>query len=523
MIKKNIAIIGGGVSCVAFVRCFTQSAIAAGLKDLRITIFEPSRHFGTGLAFQPDSPILIEHGGIHISSINPQDINEFSEWLRQQPALHDEIIVEGLDSSAGRNFIPRQVFGRYVKDKFDEAVSHAARNGAEVRIVRDSVARINDGPVQAIETSSGRTYESDFTILCTGHNQPEDLYGLKGTPAYINNPYPVSKKLAGIPSDKRVAIIGNSLTAVDAAVALKAAGHVGNVTMLTRSHVRLKCRGVINLRQLQYLDRDLINDIASRKGTFTVRDALRLLRSELRNSRCDWRTLFRNDNERVSLVQHLENEISIAKTEREWQSIFFSMRPAVEVCWRHFDAASRKIMFDRFNRTWTNIRSPIPVQNAAILLEMASRNQLDMIPDITHIGYCETTAGYVAETRSGEKQAFDMVINATGSSRSIGADDSLMFRLLEDGLVRRHPFGGVDVDFDSSSVIGPDRVPNPRLRVIGHNTQGVYFYASSLGVVSSNCKRVAENLTAYLLDESARAPMSDRGRTAHEVANGSHC
>ena len=61
------------------------------------------------------------------------------------------------------------------------------------------------------------------------------LPALAAAPGYFNSPYPVSELAAGIAADATVCVIGTSLSAVDAVVALQQAGHRGPLICVSRN------------------------------------------------------------------------------------------------------------------------------------------------------------------------------------------------------------------------------------------------------------------------------------------------
>jgi uncharacterized NAD(P)/FAD-binding protein YdhS len=64
---------------------------------------------------------------------------------------------------------------------------------------------------------------------------------------------------------------------------------------------------------------------------------------------------------------------------------------------------------------------------------------------------------------------------------------------MKSGLIRANPFGGIQVDYETSMVkSGRDKVKN--FYAIGHLTSGTYYFVSSLDMVSMGAKRVARNV-----------------------------
>ncbi len=79
-------------------------------------------------------------------------------------------------------------------------------------------------------------------------------------------------------------------------------------------------------------------------------------------------------------------------------------------------------------------------------------------------------------------------------------EDVLMHNLIQSGVARPHLFGGVDVDFNSSAIISDSNCINKNIRVLGHNTIGVYNYTSSLEMIAKKADKIAHDF-AYLIKE----------------------
>ena len=71
--------------------------------------------------------------------------------------------------------------------------------------------------------------------LCNGNLPSRAFPALAAAPGYFNSPYPVSELAAGIAADATVCVIGTSLSAVDAVVALQQAGHRGPLICVSRN------------------------------------------------------------------------------------------------------------------------------------------------------------------------------------------------------------------------------------------------------------------------------------------------
>ena len=96
------------------------------------------------------------------------------------------------------------------------------------------VTPLANGRVRVL-AESGQPCVARRVALCNGNLPSRAFPALAAAPGYFNNPYPVSELAAGIAADATVCVIGTSLSAVDAVVALQQAGHRGPLICVSRN------------------------------------------------------------------------------------------------------------------------------------------------------------------------------------------------------------------------------------------------------------------------------------------------
>ena len=107
--------------------------------------------------------------------------------------------------------------------------------GIPVDVEHAEVIRMRFSPDRDVllTTDGNVTHISSVLILCTGHNAPEDHYGLAGSPNYIRDPY---TRFAFADCDGvEVGILGSGLTAVDSVTALAGTHRAVKITCFSRS------------------------------------------------------------------------------------------------------------------------------------------------------------------------------------------------------------------------------------------------------------------------------------------------
>ncbi|MFC3908834.1 FAD/NAD(P)-binding protein [Legionella dresdenensis] len=494
--RKTVAVIGCGASAVAFLHSFVDICIDNQIDYLDFIIFEPSSELGSGLAYQTDTDNLIINRPLESMSVNVNISSDFKHWMDKHHISSKDIITDGHTT-----YSSRPLFGKYLSDTLEKVLLKALQNHIQIRIVRKTAIKVLKTESYKIITADNEVLHSNYIIFCTGNNQPHDIYSLNETPSYINNPYPLYPKINSIQHKKTIAVLGNSLTAIDIALALSNKGYKGKIILFSRSPNYPKVRGPIRPYKLKFLTNCALTNIKQTKTKISLRDLLRLLRKELKTSGTDWKMLFKENLENQSALAVLENEVTQANLHRSWQSILCATNEIIELSWSILTNTAKIQFLKKYSRVWLNNRTPIPLSNAKKLIKIIKIGQLEFIPRINSIVYDSRLQKYSIRTENNATYLCETVINATGPSRYIHSCDFLMNSLLEEGLARENAFGGLDVDFETASLLDSEGNKDNNLRLLGHNTTGTYGYTSSLEMITKKAQIIAINL-ANLIQET---------------------
>jgi len=208
---KRVAIVGAGPSGLFMFKSLLEN----GAKDMAITLFEKKAQLGAGM------PYSIEGANKeHITNVSANEIPELvtpvSEWIKTVP--EDVLASYSITRDHFNEYkvLPRLLFGKYLEAQFELLTMAATLAGIKVSIFSDMpIADILDIPeknIVKISNYSGKVWEFDTAIICTGHSWPKKHEGK--VPGYFDSPYPPAK--LGIIANHAVAIKGSSLTAIDA-------------------------------------------------------------------------------------------------------------------------------------------------------------------------------------------------------------------------------------------------------------------------------------------------------------------
>jgi uncharacterized NAD(P)/FAD-binding protein YdhS len=198
--NATIAIVGAGFSGTALAWRLLRTEGFRG----RVVLVERSGRFGPGLAYgaaRPRAVLNVPAGNMSLDERQPADFLDFLESQGCAAGAHE--------------FVPRQLYGRYLETRLDEVARSGTTRGRLLRVTGEvtSLARADDGFVVTI--GSGQRLFADRIVLATGHSPPATLPSLsrlEGTSTYVRNPW------ATLPPCRpggRVLIVGTGLTMAD--------------------------------------------------------------------------------------------------------------------------------------------------------------------------------------------------------------------------------------------------------------------------------------------------------------------
>jgi uncharacterized NAD(P)/FAD-binding protein YdhS len=143
----DLCVIGGGFTGIAGAIALLNTVD----EPFRLSIIEPKSDIGRGVAFGGHHPLLLLNVRARDLSVSASQPGDFLNWAfsqldqgEQHGALH-----EGLAHA----FLPRQLFGEYVRQRFFQAASR--RKNVELSII--------DAQAAACVAADGA-----FMIACTG-------------------------------------------------------------------------------------------------------------------------------------------------------------------------------------------------------------------------------------------------------------------------------------------------------------------------------------------------------------------
>ncbi len=211
----GVIVIGGGF-------CGAMTAAHLASRGIDTLVLEPGA-LGRGLAYAEGPANLLLNTPAWAMSALPDRPDDFTEWL----AARGESCV----------FAPRARYGDYVGECIAKLASGAASGLAVARTRAVDVAATPSGFAVACEDGSLRHVRA--VVIALGNAPPRTPRVLRGFGAYRADPYVAALELAA--DDTPYMLLGAGLTSLDVVATLRARGHRGKLTLVSR-------RGLVPLR-----------------------------------------------------------------------------------------------------------------------------------------------------------------------------------------------------------------------------------------------------------------------------------
>ncbi|HZP10225.1 FAD/NAD(P)-binding protein [Methyloceanibacter sp.] len=216
----TVGVIGGGFTGAAS----AIACLARFPQPFRLVIIEPSAVLGRGVAYGSHHPLHLLNVRTRDLSVRADRPGDFLNWAFRQ--LDQGENHDGLHEALAHTFLPRQLFGEYVRQRLFEMIEQ--RPDVEFSVKR-AVARAihTERGGYVIELERGRTVPCDAVIVATA-------YGVQGgSSSGALSPY------EALPPDlfaraQSIALIGSGLTMVDVLISARREGFQGTATIVSR-------------------------------------------------------------------------------------------------------------------------------------------------------------------------------------------------------------------------------------------------------------------------------------------------
>ncbi|TMR22103.1 FAD/NAD(P)-binding protein, partial [Nonomuraea zeae] len=244
MAPPSVTVVGGGASGALAAIHLLRHARAAGAA-LTVTLLDQGGRHALGQAYATTDPHHLLNTRADRMSALDGDPDHLLAWARTTGVRVNRTAGATVNGAAGvdvngaagvdvngANYLPRVVYGRYLREVLAAAEDPPVRTldrvtGTAVSLDGDHTVRLADG----------RHLHADAVVLALGNRSPAPVPGLTGHPRHVADPW-ASGALARIGDGTPVLVLGTGLTMVDVALTVTRA-HPGTVVYALSRHALL--------------------------------------------------------------------------------------------------------------------------------------------------------------------------------------------------------------------------------------------------------------------------------------------
>jgi uncharacterized NAD(P)/FAD-binding protein YdhS len=436
MAEADVAIVGGGASgTLVAIQLLRQAR-----SPLSIVLVERDRP-ARGIAYstpEPDHLLNVPAGKMSALADVP---NHFAHWA-------------GATDGA---FVARGRYGEYLEDTLRESIARAPRGVSfEISPTTATGASLGERGVRFTLAPRGHL-DARVAVLALGNLPTSDLSvdegGLYGSDRYARSPF-LPGALDGIDRDADVVLLGSGLTMVDAALALRARGHLGPLHAISRHGLVPQVHAVARPSR-------------ARIGAIGVRGLLRALRTE-------------------------------AAREGDWRAVFDAFRSSTQRVWFRLPATERERFLRHLRAYWDVHRHRMAPAVGVAIAAMRASGQLSIHAGRIASFALERDAAAVRFRPRGSRELVEIscgrVINCTGPATRIEeAGSSLVASLLSSGLAQPGSLGMGFATDREGSVLGGS---GGRLFTLGSLRRGDLWESTAVPELREQARALASRIAS---------------------------
>lgn len=375
----------------------------------------------------------------------------------------------------GGSFLPRALYGNYLRDLLEEAVAHAA-TGHQLERMTGEVQDINPpagpGRPAGLVFSDGRTLETSAVVLAVGNCPPRDPQvpdaSFCASPRYRRDPWHPAIT-DHLDPDRPVILIGTGLTMYDIAILLAQSGLTGPLHAISRrGFLPQPHRASAHAPHGYPRPADLDAWPPTPLGVFKA------LRAEVR---------------------------AAAARGIDWREVVTSIRADTPAIWQRWDRRGREQFLRHLRPFWETHRHRAAPEAAAAIQKLRSAGQLHLHSGrLLRLEDTGDAARLTFQPRgSGRARVLEAqrIINCTGpESDPRLADNTLIRSLVTSGFITPDPLSlGMDTTPDGRAI---DRAGRPVswLSVVGPFRKGSLWENTAVPELRGEAERLARRLVA---------------------------
>lgn len=457
-----IAIIGGGLSGTLTAIHMLRNASGGET----IYLIEQDRYrMNRGVAYSSQLPFQPLNVPASAMSLFPEQPLDFYDWLTVQQHRYQKHINLPVSKD---DFIPRFIFGDYLKSRLEEAEMHAPETVKLRRVFDEAVAVNKKGNTFQIQFKEHETIVVNKAVLASGNFVPGNLpipnHAFYQRSCYVASPWS-AKGLANLQPDAPLLLIGSSLTMIDLVGSLQTEGHKGKVYVVSR-HGLLPQPFDVHTKPYYGLK------LPDPGTSLTVLELFRSIKQEIRKAEAQGYS---------------------------WRSVLDAMRVHLPAIWQAFPLSEKKRFLRHVRPFWETHRHRMPASSAALIKELQEQSRLELIAG-TIVDMAEENE-IASVTIKRRKQTIaqtikvSRVINCTGpQSDFTKVEQPLIQQLLAEGMIKPDDLRLGLVTTPDATLINKAGMPVEGFYTLGPPRKATLYESTALREIRQQAKELAHKL-----------------------------
>lgn len=449
--KKRMTIIGGGATGTLLAVNLIKNA---SREPLEINLVERQNRFGRGVAYSATEDFHLLNVPAAKMGAFPDDIEHFHRWLAAKNL-----------NFAPSDFVPRRLYGEYLRELFDETTKNKNENVA-VNLIDDEAVDIEVKDAQA-ETvvSSGRRIASDKIVLAFGNFLPPhpkaESQAFVETEKYFQNPW-ATDVFDKISASDDVLIIGTGLTFADVVMSFHHRRHTGKI-------YGFSTRGLLPaVHKLGFVYDSFADEL---KGVTRITDLLKIVRRHIAEA---------------------------GAKGSDWRAVIDSLRPQTQEIWLNLPIAEKRYFKQHLSRYWNVARHRLPPATAEILDEMQTAKRLEIGKGrLQKIERGADGKYAVVFSENGIENALtvDAIINCIGSESNFSRIESMLVKnLLAKNIINLDSLKmGLDAAPDGRLIDAHGKISD-RIFTAGTALKGILWESTAMPEIRAQANKLAKTL-----------------------------
>jgi len=455
--NPTIAIIGGGF-------CGNMLAVhllSTAKKPLHIVLINSGYPLSKGIAYSSYSHKHLLNVPAKNMSAFPDKPNHFMDWIKKHENYRviDQTALPGM-------FLPRNIYGYYLKDLFDTAIRKKPEY-TSISFVHDEAIDIEECDGKAnIYFSVSPSVVADKVVLAIGNQSPDNpslkdpsFYNSRN---YYGNPW-LHEAVNHLDPQKEVFILGNGLTMVDIVLGLKEKKHKGKIYSLSPNGFQILPHRVFEPYK------GLMEEL---KPPYDLPKIVSLFRSHVKKLR----------------DQGLAGEAAVD-----------SLRPLTQKVWQSWSKQEKERFMYHIRHMWGVARHRLPMDIHKMIQQLILDDKLEIIAGRTQ-SMEETQDGVkVTFKRRRDQKLYEVnvgrVINCTGPLSDINKlERTLIKNLISRKMIHADEMKlGIDTT-PEGNILNDDGSSSKYLFTIGSTMRGLLWESTAVPELRDQAKKLAAKL-----------------------------